>query len=34
MAAQLAGGVCGIVTIALVSRGLLSDPAVNRGYKR
>ncbi len=29
MAAQLAGGVCGIVTIALVSRGLLSDPAVN-----
>ena len=29
VAAQLVGGVCGVMTIALVSRGLLADPAVN-----
>ena len=29
VAAQLVGGVCGIVTIALVSHGLVADPAVN-----
>jgi len=28
VAAQLVGGVCGIVTIALVSHGLVADPAV------